>query len=73
MNHDNSSIVSKFFNGYKLISLTTPVMIIKKINCQMKNLVLIVLLESKVLSDTDSGEDEQSSAAVSIDFPSGSD
>ena len=39
----------------------------------MKNLVLIVLLESKVLSDTDSGKDEQKSAAVTIDFSSGSD
>ena len=52
----------------------TPVMRMKKLNCKIKNLFLIVALVSKSCdSDTDSSDDEQSCAAVSIDFLSESD
>ena len=64
---------SKYFSGYKLISLMTPVMRMKKLNCKIKNLFLIVVLVSKVVTDIDSGKDEQSSVAVSINFLSESD
>ena len=35
---------SKYFSGYKLISLMTPVMRMKKLNRKIKNLFLIVLV-----------------------------
>ena len=38
---------SKYFSGYKLISLMTPVMRMKKLNCKTKNLFLIVVLVSR--------------------------
>ena len=41
---------SKYFSGYKLISSMTPVMRMKKLNCKIKNLFLIVVLVSKVVT-----------------------
>ena len=41
-------LFSKYFNGYKLISLITSVMRMKKLNWKMKNLFLIGMLVSKV-------------------------
>ena len=41
---------SKYFRGYKLISLMTPVMRMKKLSYKIKNLFLIVVLVSKVVT-----------------------